>query len=180
MSCNASCKRAQIRHDLFVKIARQKAKRFAGLHGGAGENNARNLAFAQRRQRHRHGQIGFARAGRADAEGHVVLADRIEVFLLADRFGGDAGFLVGRHDAVAHDVLERGDAFVFDDVERVRELAVAHGRAGLERIFEAAGTGACARSMASASPSSLIQPSREVALTPSWCSSACRLRGSLL
>src|SRR6185436_7809328 len=37
-----------------------------------------------------------------------------------------------------------------------------------------------ARSRPSAGPSSLIQPSREVALTPSWLSSACRLRGSWL
>ena len=83
--------RAQIGHDLLVEIARQKAERLAGLDRRAGEDDARNLAFAQRGQRHGHGQIGLARAGRADAEGHVVAADGIEVFLLPDGLGGDAG-----------------------------------------------------------------------------------------
>ena len=99
--------RAQVRHDLLVKVARQKAERFAGLDGGAGQDDARDLAFAQRGQRHGHRQVGLARAGRADADGHVVAPNRIQVFLLADRLGGHAGLLVGGLDAVAQDVLER-------------------------------------------------------------------------
>ena len=128
--------RAQIRHDLFVKIARQETQRFAGFDCRAGQNDARDLPFPQRGERHGHRQIGLARAGRADADGHVVAPDRIEVFLLPDRFGGDAGFLLGGLDAVAQDVLEHRDAFVLNDVEGVGELAVAHGRARLEGILK--------------------------------------------
>ena len=92
MSCKRVVQRAQIRHDFFVKIAGQKTQRFAGFDRRTGQNDATDLFLVQRRDRHRHGQIGFARAGRADAERDVVLADGIEVFFLADGLGGDALF----------------------------------------------------------------------------------------
>ena len=94
------------------------------------------LPFPQSREGHGHRQVGLARAGRANAEGHVVAPDGIEVFLLPDRLGGDAGLLFGGLDAVAQDVLEHRNALVLDDVEGVGELAVAHGRAGLERVLQ--------------------------------------------
>ena len=128
--------RSQIRQDLLVKVARQEAERFAGLDRGAGQDNARDLAGPQRGERHRHRQVSLARPGRADADGHVVTPNGIQVFLLPDRLGGHAGLLVGGLDAVAHDVLERRDAFVFDDAQGVGELPAPHRRAGLERILQ--------------------------------------------
>ena len=128
--------RAKVRRDFFVKIARQKTQRFAGLHGGTRQNNSRHLAVPQRRERHRHGQIRLARARRSDAERHVVGADGVEIFFLADGFGGDAGFPVVRHHAVAHQVLEGLHAVMFHDVQSVGKFAVADGRAGLQQGFQ--------------------------------------------
>ena len=128
--------RPEVRHDFLVKVARQKAERFAGLDGGTGENDAGHFALTQGGQRHGHGQVGLARARRADAEGHVVFANGVEVVFLPDGLGRDAGLLVGGLDAVGHEILERRDAFVLHDVQSVAELAVAHGRAGLEMTFE--------------------------------------------
>ena len=82
--------RAQIRRDFFVQIARQKSQRLAGLDRRARQNDPRNFAIAQSRERERDSQIGFARARRPDAERDVVLADGVEIFFLADGFGGDA------------------------------------------------------------------------------------------
>ena len=128
--------RPEIRRYFFVKVARQKTERLAGLHGGAGENQPGHPAVAQRRERHRHRQIRLARARRPDANGDVVLADGVEIFFLADRFGGHAGLPVMRHHAVAHQILERFGAFILHDVQRVGELAVADGSAGLHQRFE--------------------------------------------
>jgi len=55
----------------------------------------------------------LARARRADAKGDVVFADGVEIYLLADGFGGDAGFAVVGHDPVADQRFERFGAFVF-------------------------------------------------------------------
>ena len=93
-------------------------------------------AFPQSGQRHGDRQVSLARPGRADADGHIVAPNRIQVLLLPHRLGGHAGLLVGGLDAVAQDVLERGDAFMLHDVEGVGELPVPHGRAGLERILQ--------------------------------------------
>ena len=128
--------RAQVRHDLLVQVARQEAERFAGLDRGAGQDNARDLSLSQSRQRHGDGQVGLARPGRANANSHVVAPNGIQVILLPHRFGGHARLLVGSLDAVAQDVLERGDALMLDDVEGMGELAVPHGGAGLERILQ--------------------------------------------
>ena len=123
--------RTQIRHDLLVKVARQEPERFASLDRGAGQDDAGDLPFPQRGQRHSHREVSLARAGRADADRHIVMPYRIEVFLLPDGLGGHAGLLLGSLDAVAQDVLEHGNALVLDDVQGVGELAVAHGRARL-------------------------------------------------
>jgi len=59
---------------------------FAGFDCGSRQNDSRNVSFAQRGQRHRHGQISFACARRADAERDVVLADCVEIFFSGRRF----------------------------------------------------------------------------------------------
>ena len=128
--------RAEVRRDFFVKVAGQKAKRLAGFNGRAGEDDPRNLSLAQRRQCHGHCQIGFARAGRPDPKRDVVPANRVEIFFLADGFGGDAGLALVRQHAVAHQLLERRSALVLDDVQGVGELAIAHLGAALEHAFQ--------------------------------------------
>ena len=123
---------AQIRHDLFVKVTRQEPKRLARFDGWAGENNAGNAPCAQRGQCHSDRQIRLAGAGRADAENYVVAPNRIQVLLLPDGFGGDARLPFRSLDAVGQEVLERRDAFMFDNVERMGELTIADRRARLQ------------------------------------------------
>ena len=53
-------------------------------------------------------------------------ADRVDIFFLADSFGGDTGLALVRHDAVADQSLEGGNALVFHDAQRMGKLAVAH------------------------------------------------------
>ena len=66
--------RTQIGIDFLHQIARQKTQALARLHQGARQHNALHLVALQRFYRCRHGQIGFARARRADAKHNVVLA----------------------------------------------------------------------------------------------------------
>ncbi len=94
------------------------------------------LTFAQRGQGHGHRQVGLAGSRRANAEGHVVCADGVQVFLLAHGLGDDARLLVRGQDPVVHQVLQRGHSLVLDDAEGVGEVAVAHGAAGLQGVFE--------------------------------------------
>jgi hypothetical protein len=84
---------AEVRGDFFVEIAGEKAEGFAGLDRGAGEDDAGNLFGFEGNDRHGHGEVGFAGAGGADAEGEVVLADGLDVAFLADGFGVTGDFL---------------------------------------------------------------------------------------
>ena len=128
--------RAEVRIDLLVEIAGQKAERFAGLDGGAGEDDARNLLLAERGDGHRHCQISLARAGGTDAQAQVVRANGFDIFLLADGLGDDVGFLARGLDAFGVEVFERGDTVVLDDAQCVGKIASTHRMAGLERGFE--------------------------------------------
>ena len=73
------------------KIAGQEAQRLAGLHRRAREDDARDLLLFQRRDGRGHGEIGLARARRADAEDHVVRLDRLEIGPLPGGLGNDRG-----------------------------------------------------------------------------------------
>ena len=77
--------RPQVRIDFRLQVARQKAQAFAGFDRRPHQHDFPNQLLLQRGRRHRHGQIGFARAGRADAQNQVVLGDRLDVFGLARR-----------------------------------------------------------------------------------------------
>src|SRR5574344_2018145 len=69
--------RAQIRIDLALQVARQKAEPLARLDRGARENDAVDLAFAERRDCRGDGKIGLARAGRTDADGDGVFENGV-------------------------------------------------------------------------------------------------------
>ena len=93
--------RAQVGVDLRHQVAGQEAEALARLDGGAGQDDPVDLAPAERGRGHRDGQEGLAGAGRADAEGDRVDADRVDVALLVDGLGGDL-----RRAVAPDDVLE--------------------------------------------------------------------------
>ena len=66
MSCSASNSGRRYGIDLGHEVAGQEAQPLAGLDRGAREDDAVDLAAAERRGGHRHGQEGLAGAGRAD------------------------------------------------------------------------------------------------------------------
>ena len=74
--------RAQIGIDLLRQVARQEAEPFAGFDRRPRQHQALDLLALQRIDRARHGEIGFAGAGRTDAEGDVVTADLLDVLAL--------------------------------------------------------------------------------------------------
>src|SRR5437867_111138 len=108
--------RTEIGSDLFVEIAGQKTERLTGFDSGPGQNDTRNLFLLERLHGHSHGEVGLASACRADAKGHIMLADRFEVLLLTDSLWGDGGLFGRSLDAVVEKTLERRGAFVFDDI----------------------------------------------------------------
>ena len=71
--------RPQIRVDLLDEVARQEAEPLPRLDRRAGEDDPLDLLLEERRRRHRHGEIGLARAGGPDREDEVVAVDRLDV-----------------------------------------------------------------------------------------------------
>ena len=77
--------RAQVGVDLRHEVAGQEAEPLPGLDRRAGEDDAVDLLGLQRLHGHGHGQPALAGAGRPDPEGDDVLADGVDVALLAAR-----------------------------------------------------------------------------------------------
>ena len=164
--------RPQIRRDLLVKVAGQKPERFAGFNRGSRQNNSRDFLFLERLHGHRHRQISFARARGANAEKSRHDRESSRCTLLPDGLRRDRGFARRSLDALLAQSLERFGAVMPGHIQRIGELAIPHGRApdGPSRYWNTC----LARSMSACSPSSLIQPSREVAFTESSSSSSLR------
>ena len=68
----------------------RKPSFFAGFHGGAHEDDALDLVFFHRVGGGGHGEIGFAGAGRAEAEDDVVVQEGADVAVLARGAPADA------------------------------------------------------------------------------------------
>jgi hypothetical protein len=73
-------KRPQIRIDLLLQAARQKAQPLARLHRRPHQDNPAHLLGIHRRHRHGDRQIRLARTRRPHAEGHIVLLNRLNIF----------------------------------------------------------------------------------------------------
>src|SRR5438093_1289592 len=80
-------KRAQVRIDLVLQRAGQKSQPLTRFYCGTRQDDAVDTLRQQRRNGHRHGQVGFARTRRPDAEHHVVLLDGFEIAALVDTLG---------------------------------------------------------------------------------------------
>ena len=81
--------RTQVGVDLGHEVAGQEAEPLARLDRRPGEDDAVDLLGLQRLHRHGHRQPALAGAGRADAEGDDVVADGVDVALLAARLRPD-------------------------------------------------------------------------------------------
>src|SRR6266540_424895 len=79
--------RTEVRIDLGEDVARQEPEPLPGLDGGTREDDAVDLLRLERLHRERDGEIALAGAGGPDAERHRVIADRVDVALLARRLG---------------------------------------------------------------------------------------------
>ena len=95
--------RAQVRIDLGHQVAGQEAEPLAGLDGGTGEDDPLHLLGLQRLHRHRHRQPALAGTGRAEAERDDVVADGVDVALLAGRLRSHRLALRAAHDVVGQD-----------------------------------------------------------------------------
>src|SRR5207249_4100145 len=108
----------------------------AGLHGRPGQHDPRDLALHQRRDRHRHGEERLAGARGPDREDHIVLADRVNVPLLARRLRRDP-LLPGRdRDRVVEDRLEVRLLVVRQHPQRRAHLHRAYWGAGADELGE--------------------------------------------
>jgi hypothetical protein len=73
----------KVRIDLGIHIARQIPELLAGFDGGPREDDAAHIFLHQRTDRHSHGQVGLARARRADTDHDVVFFDRVQIVFLS-------------------------------------------------------------------------------------------------
>ena len=92
--------RTQVRVDLRHQVAGQEPEPLPRLDRGAREDDPRDLALVERRDRERHREVGLARPGRADPEGDGRPADRVDVALLHDRLRRDLLAAVAPDDLV--------------------------------------------------------------------------------
>ena len=88
-------KRAQVGIDLFLQGAGKEAEALAGLDRGTDQNDAADALGVDGGHGHGDGEIGFAGAGRAHAEDHVVLLDGLDVAALVERAGLDGALDAG-------------------------------------------------------------------------------------
>ena len=82
--------RAQVGVDLGHEVAGQEPEALTGLDRRAGEDDAVDLLGLEGLHRHGHRQPRLAGAGGPDAEGDDVVADGVDVALLAARLGAHA------------------------------------------------------------------------------------------
>ena len=114
--------RAEVGVHLLGEVARQEAELLARLDRGAAEDDPLDLLLEERGGGHRHGEVGLPRAGRADREDDVVLADRLQVLLLPHVARRDDLPERGADGAVLEEVDERGRRVFLDDPDRARDV----------------------------------------------------------
>jgi hypothetical protein len=92
-----------------------------GLDGRAGQDDAADGLVLEEGQGHGHGQVGLARAGRADAEDEVVGPDGLDVGLLVQALGIDrlAGQVQGLGRGI---VVQAGGRALLEHVQGDQEV----------------------------------------------------------
>ncbi len=97
-------KRPQIRVDLLLQVAGQKAEPLAGFDRGPCQNYSADLLFIQGVDRHRHCQKALACPGYPDPKHQIVRSDRVQIFPLIRGLRGDR-LLSGRIESVSLKVI---------------------------------------------------------------------------
>ncbi len=112
----------------------RKPEPLPGLHGRPREHDSLHASLDEVRHRHGHGEVGLAGAGRADTDDDIVVADRLDVALLAQVLRGDDP-VPGRHvDGVPED-LPQGHA-LGGELRRLVDVLEVEGVAAIHEFVE--------------------------------------------
>ena len=121
--------RAQVRIDLLLQIAGQKAQPLARLDSRAREHDLFHQPRTKRRHRHDDGEVRLSRACRSNAERDGVLADGVEVDALAERFRAHMTAAARHEDRVAEKAVQRLALAALDESHAVAHLMHRERRA---------------------------------------------------
>src|SRR5471030_1498662 len=126
--------RAQVGVDFLLQGPWQKAQTLAGFHGGARQDDARDLLVDQRGDGHGNGQIRLAGAGGADADHQVIALDGLQIAPLVDGFRrqhflAEVALLAAMHQRPQrHLRIDRDHAQVAVEIAVVEDVALADQR----------------------------------------------------
>ena len=134
MSPQRVVERPHVRIDLLGEIARQEAQPLAGLDRRTRQDDARDLAAIQRRDRHRHREIGLARPGRPDRDRDVVFLDQVDITTLRQVLRADR--LERSAQDVLVDVLELDLGLVAEHPDHVSNVGRANALPRLQELVE--------------------------------------------
>ena len=111
---------AEVRENLFLEISREEAEGFPCFDGGAGEDDTTNLIGFEVGDSKGHGEVGLTGAGRADAEGEIVVANGVDVRFLKEGFREDGWFFCGDLNSAGPDAFK---VFAFAAMDRLEGIA---------------------------------------------------------
>ena len=129
--------RPEIRIDLLLERAGQKAETLAGLDRGPRQDDPADLLVEERAHGERNGEVRLARAGRADGEHDVVRADQVDVLLLLRALRRDRATGARREDGVAEHALDRGAAGIaLEELHGAHDVIGGQCLAGERQVVE--------------------------------------------
>ena len=129
---------SEVGENLFLEISWKEAEGFACFDGGAGKDDTANFIGFEIGDGEGHGEVGFAGAGGADAEGKIVVANGVDVGFLKEGFREDGGFFCGDLDPAGPDAFEVFALAAVDGLEGVAEFVAADAEAVLVSEVELA------------------------------------------
>ena len=122
-------KRAQVRIDLLLQIAGQKAQPLARLDSGTREHDLFHQPRTKRRHRHDDGEVRLSRACRSNAERDGIFANGVEVDALTERFRAHMTATARHEDRVAEKAVQRLTLAALDESHTVAHLMHRERRA---------------------------------------------------
>ncbi|CDN41744.1 hypothetical protein BN871_AK_00160 [Paenibacillus sp. P22] len=126
--------RAQVRVHLLLQVAGKEAEILARLDGRTGKQNSFDRAFLQRSDSHDDSQVGFARAGRSDAEHDVPGLDHLDVMALAQSLDPNRLAAESRRQLRLEQVKQLVGFKRAGQFESVHDISLARGVAPSEEL----------------------------------------------